>query len=214
VFTTVTDPVADGFVASLNRPGGNVTGLTLISVELIPKVFELLHEAIPTVRKIALLANRNNPATTNEALDAARKAALVLGLETIVLDAGNEYQIEKAFEAAVQQRADAVSISSDAYLTSRNAQIVGLSLRYALPVVGGGRESVVAGMLMSYGARLTGRYRQAGVYVGRILKGEKPADLPVMQPTKFELIVNLKTAKAIGLTIPETFLVRADEVIE
>ena len=141
-------------------------------------------------------------------------AARHLGLEMVVLYAGNETEIERAFEASVQQRVAAITLNNEAYLISRRYQIAALALRHALPAVGGQRDVVTAGMLMSYGASDLDSYRQAGVYVGRILKGEKPADLPVMRPARFELVVNLKTAKAIGLTIPETFLVRADEVIE
>jgi putative ABC transport system substrate-binding protein len=214
VFTTTTDPVEYGLVASLNRPRGNVTGVTSMATELLPKLLELLHEAIPAARKFALLANPNNPVTVQGSIEAAQMAARHLGLEMVVLYAGNETEIERAFEAAVQQRVAAIALNNEAYLISRRYQIAALALRHALPAVGGQRDLVTAGMLMSYGASDLDSYRQAGVYVGRILKGEKPSDLPVMRPARFELVVNLKTAKAIGLTIPETFLVRADEVIE
>ena len=211
VFTTANDPVALGFVASLNRPGSNVTGVTFIASELEPKRLELLHEVVPAARKIALLVNPNNPVNH---IQSAQAAARLLGLEIIVVNGGSESEIDSAFATAVQQRAAALYVSTDAYLISRREQTAALGLRHSIPTISNSREAVAAGMLMSYGASILDSYRQAGVYVGRILKGDKPADLPVMQPTRFELIVNLKTAKAIGLTIPETFLVRADEVIE
>jgi putative tryptophan/tyrosine transport system substrate-binding protein len=213
VFTTGADPVAEGLVASLNRPGGNVTGHTFLGHEVTAKKFELLHDMIPAVTRIAVLVNPHNAATKNDALDAARTASHRLGLAFVVVEASTESEIEDAFAAAVRQRAGAI-ICVDAYFAARREQIAALGLRFAMPTIGSGRPAVAAGYLMDYGASFSDIYRQAGVYVGRILKGEKPGDLPVMQPTKFELVVNLKTAKAIGLTIPETFLVRADEVIE
>jgi putative ABC transport system substrate-binding protein len=214
VFTTTADPVAEGLVTSLNRPGANATGVTSLVVALVPKTLELVHEAIPTVRKLALFVNPNSPATTRETIDAANLAALRLGLEVIVLSASTESEIDRAFAAAVSEQVGAVFVGGDAYLNSRRKQLAALSLRHALPFVGGSRENVAAGMLMGYGAIVPESYRQAGIYVGRILKGEKPGNLPVMQPTNFELAVNLKSAKAIGLTIPEAFLLRADQVIE
>jgi ABC-type uncharacterized transport system substrate-binding protein len=213
VFTTATDPVAAGLVASLNQPGGNATGLTALSSELGPKRLELLHEMIPTAAKIALLVNPNNLVTSQEDVKIA-VAGRRLGLEIIVVNGGNESEIERAFATAVQQRAAALLEGSDAFFISRREQIAALGLRHAVPTITQERAGVASGVLMSYGPNVSDMYRQAGVYVGRILKGEKPADLPVIQPTKFELVVNLKTAKAIGLTIPETFLLRADEVIE
>jgi putative ABC transport system substrate-binding protein len=213
VFTTGTDPVAEGIVTSLNRPGGNVTGITFINSELTPKKFEMLHDMIPTVTRIAVLVNPRNEATKNDALAAAETASRGLGLHIVVVEASTENEIEAAFAAAVGQQAGAI-IFLDAFFAARREQIAALGLRFALPTFGGERRAVAAGVLMNYGASVPDTYRQAGVYVGRILKGEKPSDLPVRRPTKFELVVNLKTAKAIGLTIPETFLVRADEVIE
>jgi putative ABC transport system substrate-binding protein len=210
VFTTASDPVADGFVASLNRPGGNVTGVTSINAELGPKQLELLHELIPTTNKIALLVNPNGRATSRENILAAARR---LGLEIIVVNGGDESEIERAFATAVQQGATALEVGEDAFFFSRREQIAALGLRYALPTISGGRGAA-AGELMSYGSNFVDSYRQAGVYVGRILKGEKPADLPVVQPTKFELIINLKTAKALGLTVPPALLIAADEVIE
>jgi putative ABC transport system substrate-binding protein len=213
VFTTQTDPVAAGVVASLNRPGGNVTGVTGLGGELGPKRLELLRELIPKATKFAVLVNPTAPITMQDGVKGAQTAARRLGLEIIVVNATTENEIETAFASAVQQRA-AWLYAEDAYFESRHDQIATLGLRHALPTMLGTRESAVAGTLIYYGADIGDRYRQAGVYVGRILKGEKPGDLPVLQPTKFELVVNLKTAKTLGLTIPEAFLLRADEVIE
>ena len=213
VFTTGTDPVARGFVASLARPGGNVTGATFLGSELVAKRLELLREAMPRATRIAVQVNRSNPTMLQDISHGTQTAARRLGLETIIINASSEREIDAAFATAVAQRADAITIH-DAYFESRRDQIAAQALRHALPVIGGQRTTVVAGGLMSYGASVADTYRQAGVYVGRILKGEKPADLPVIQPTKFELIINLKTAKALGLAIPEAFLLRADEVIE
>jgi putative ABC transport system substrate-binding protein len=213
VFTTNTDPVAAGIVASLNRPGGNATGVSGLGSELGPKRMELLHELLPTATRFAVLVNPTNPFTMQDGIQAAQTAGPRLGLEIIVIRAGNEQEIEAAFTTAVEQGAAAL-IGTDAYFESRRDQLAGLSLRHRLPSTFGSRASVEAGALMSYGASIPETYRQAGIYVGRILKGEKPADLPVLQPTKFELIINLKTAKALGLTVPPTLLATADEVIE
>jgi len=213
VFTTNTDPVATGLVASINRPGGNVTGVTGIGSELYPKRLELLHEFIPTATRFAILTNPTDPATMKDEIEAAEIAARRFELQIVYLEASTEKEIEQAFAGAVQQGAAAL-MANDAYLTSQREQFAALSLRYSLPVSSGTRDSVEAGMLMSYGADANDTYRQAGVYVGRILKGEKPANLPVMQPSKFELVINLKTAKALGLTVPPALLVAADEVIE
>jgi putative tryptophan/tyrosine transport system substrate-binding protein len=214
VFTTGTDPVAAGVVDSLNRPGRNSTGFTLLSTELAPKRLELLHEVIPSAAKIALLVNRNNPVTSQADIQSGNAAAHRLGLEIIVLDGGSESEIEHAFATVVQERAAAVLLGSDAFFNVQRQQIAALGLRHAIPTIGEDRQSVASGLLIGYGTNNSEMYRQAGVYVGRILKGEKPADLPVMQPTKFELYINLKTAKTLGLMVPESFLLRADEVIE
>ena len=214
VFTTQTDPVAAGLVASLNKPGGNVTGVTGLGVELVPKVLEVLHEMVPKTAKFAVLLNPNNPILMRDTVRGAQTVAGRLGLEIIFLNAATQNEIDSAFAAAAAQGAAGL-LANDAYFESHRDQIAALGLRYKLPTTTGGtRQSVAAGVLMSYGASPAEFYRQAGVYVGRILKGERPADLPVVQPTKFDLIINLKTAKAIGLTIPESILLRADEVIE
>ena len=213
VFTTQTDPVAAGVVPSLNRPGGNVTGVTGLGGELGSKRLELLHEAIPKATKFAALVNPANPVTTQEAVQSAQMAARRLGLEFIVINASTENEIEKAFASAVQQGAGWL-YAEDSYFENRRDQVAALGLRHSLPTTLGSRESAGAGVLMFYGVNFADFYRQAGVYVGRILKGEKPGDLPVVQPTKFELVINLKTAKAIGLDVPPTLLARADEVIE
>ena len=214
VFTVANDPVAAGLVGSINRPGGNVTGMTLLNIEVGPKRLELLHQMLPTAARIALLVNPNNPVTAQDTIQSVQLAASRLGLSIIVVNASSEHEIEQAVASAVRQRADALYSASDAVLSSRFEQIAALALRQKLPTISATREGVTAGMLFSYGSSNDDMYRQAGVYVGRILKGEKPADLPVMQPTKFELVINLKTAKALGLEIPPKFLFTADEVIE
>jgi putative ABC transport system substrate-binding protein len=214
VFTTAANPVATGLVASLNRPDGNATGVTVFAGELGPKRLELLHELIPTAKKIALLVNPNVPRVLQDDIQSVETAARRLGLEIIVVTAGSEDEIERAFATAAQQRASALQVGDDAFLDSRRAQIAALGLHHALPTIALTRRSVAAGSLMSYGSNQVDVYRQAGVYVGRILKGEKPANLPVLQPTKFELVINLKTAKALALEIPPSLLGRADEVIE
>ena len=175
---------------------------------------ELLSELLPGATRIAVLVNPNNPGLTRDNIQQSEAAVRRLGLEMIVLKAGTESEIESAIVAAVQQQANALSIATDAYLNSRSRQIASFALRHALPTTGESRETVAAGLLMSHGPSQADSFRQAGIYVGRILKGEKPADLPVLQPTKIELVINITTAKAIGLKIPESFLLRADEVIE
>jgi putative ABC transport system substrate-binding protein len=212
VFTTALDPVASGLVASLNRPGANVTGVTFIGSELVGKQLELLKELIPGAAKIATLVNPNNPVMAEGVIQNARTAARRLGLDVIVIHARTESEIDAAFTSAVEQRTSAL-FAEDAYFASRGEQIAALGLRHRLPTVGV-PQNVTAGMLMGYGANIPDSYRQAGIYVGRILKGEKPGDLPVLQPTKFSLVINLKTAKALGIDVPLFLQQRADEVIE
>jgi putative ABC transport system substrate-binding protein len=214
VFVTGSDPVAAGFVASLGHPGGNVTGITMMGIELVAKRLELLHELLPGATRIALLVNPNNPSTTRNVIQHTQDAARSLGLEIVVVEATTEREIESSIATAVQQQAAALSIGNDVYLSSRSRLIAFLALRHALPTMAFTREYVAAGVLMSYGSSQTDSSRQAGVYVGRILKGDKPANLPVVQPTKFELFINLATAKALGITFPPNLLAIADEVIE
>jgi putative ABC transport system substrate-binding protein len=214
VFTSGIDPVTAGFVASLNKPGGNVTGVALFAGELGSKRLELLHELIPTAAKIGLLVNPHNPVASKFDIESGQTAARRLGLEINVVEGGTENEIERAFAIAVQQRVAALQVGSDAFFQNQREQIAALALRHAMPTISSTPEEAAAGSLMSYGADPINEYRQAGIYVGRILKGEKPADLPVVLPTKFSLTINLKTAKALGLAIPESFLLRADHVIE
>jgi putative ABC transport system substrate-binding protein len=213
VFATGSDPVAAGLVASLNRPGGNLTGVTVITAALWPKRLELLRELISPTPLIALLVNPNNltaaPAR-RELNDAARR----IGQGVVVLDASTEGEFEAAFATLAEKRASALIVSDDALFTNRRAVLVALAARHAVPAIYGRREFAAAGGLISYGASTVDQYYQSGVYVGRILKGAKPADLPFLQPTKFELAINLKTAKALGLSVPNTLIGRADEVIE
>ena len=212
VFTTALDPVAAGLVASLNRPGGNATGVNFMGGTLMAKQLELMHEVLPGVTRIAILLNPNNPVMSEDTLAGAQMAAARLGLEIIVIKAASENEIAAAVASAVQQGAAAL-FAEDAYFTARRERIAAVGLQYNLPTLGV-PQAVAAGVLLGYGASIPDSYRQAGVYVGRILRGEKPGDLPVQQPTRFKLVINLKTAKALGLTIPESFLLRADEVIE
>jgi putative ABC transport system substrate-binding protein len=214
VFTTASDPVRAGFVTSLGRPGGNVTGATFMGVELVAKRVELLHETLPGATRVALLVNPNNPGLMQDNIQLSKVAVQRLGLEMVVVQAGSESEIESAVVAAVQQQANALSIGNDAYLSSRSRQVALLALRHALPTMSESRDGVAAGLLMSYGPNQAETFRQAGHHVGRILKGEKPADLPVIQPTNIDLFINLTTAKALGLTVPPTLLARAAEVIE
>ena len=214
VFTTASDPVRAGFVVSLGRPGGNVTGTTFMGVELVAKRMELLHEVLPGATRIALLVNPNNPGLMEDNIRLSEAAVQRLRLEMIIVKAGSESEIESAVGAAVHQKASALSIGNDAYLSSRSRPIADTALRHALPTMSESRDGVAGGLLMSYGPNQAETFRHAGVYVGRILKGEKPADLPVMQPTKFEFFINLTTAKSLGIIIATSLLARADEVIE
>jgi putative ABC transport system substrate-binding protein len=213
VFPAVADPVGGGLVASLNRPGGNLTGISALTAELDAKRIELLRELLPEAKLIGALLNPNRP-NPQVQLKNVLLAAEAMGRQLIVLNAGTEREIEESFSALVQQRAAALLVTADPFLTRRGEQIAALAARYAIPTVYPWRDAVPAGGLLSYSTSLADAYGQAGLYVVRILKGEKPADLPVLQPTKFELAINLKTAKALGLAIPPTLLARADEVIE
>ena len=213
VFVTGGDPVNLGFVSRLNRPGGTVTGITFLSNTLRTKQLQLLHELVPTASVIAMLVNPNIPDTDNHVKE-QQLAARALGLSLQVIKAGGEPDFEKAFASLAQLRAGALYIDGDSLFTGRRKQLVALTARYAMPTVFNDRESVTAGGLMSYGASTTDAYRQAGIYAGRILKGESAAELPVMQPTKFDLVINLKTAKALGIEVPTSMQLLADEVIE
>jgi putative ABC transport system substrate-binding protein len=213
VFANGGDPVSQGLVASMNRPGGNITGVTFFTANLTAKRLELLRELVPEATRIALLVN-----PTNERADAEVReieaVARNIGQEIIVVRASNLTEIETAFATMVERRTEALLIGGDPFFTRRPDQIIALAARYRIPASYPSRASVDAGGLMSYGDDRAESHRQAGTYVGRILKGEKPAELPVLQPTKFEFVLNLKTAKALGITFPASFHLRADEVIE
>jgi putative ABC transport system substrate-binding protein len=213
VFTTGDDPVQLGLVTSLARPGGNVTGVTQLSVEILPKRIELAHELVPTATAIALLANPTDPTSDFEVRD-AQAAAHTLGLQLHVLRASTETELDDAFTAVLQMRAGVLVIANSVFFNGHIEQMAALANRQMLPAIYTYRDFVAAGGLMSYGAELTESYRLAGGYTGRILKGEMPADLAVQEATKVELYINLKTAKALGLTVPLPLLGRADEVIE
>jgi putative ABC transport system substrate-binding protein len=214
VFETGGDPIRLGLVASLNRPGGNITGVTQLNVEVAPKRLELLHELVPTASVIALLVNPIDPALAETNTRALQAAAHTLGLQLPVLHASAERDFDAVFTNLIQLRAGGLVIGNDPLFTNRVEEIAALAVRHAVPAVYSHREFVAAGGLMSYGGSITDTYRLAGVYTARILKGEKPSELPVQQPTKVELFLNLKTAKALGLIFPITLLGRADEVIE
>jgi putative ABC transport system substrate-binding protein len=213
VFTTISDPVQIGLVVSLSRPGGNLTGRTSQNVEIGPKLLELVHELVPTATDIALLVNPINPNTDTLSRN-LQAAARTLGLQLHSLDASTERDMDMAFAALVKLRAGGLVIAGDVFFRSRTEQLAALALHHAVPSIFQDRAFAAAGGLMSYGGNLKDSYRLAGVYIGRILRGEKPADLPIQQSTKVELTINLKTAKALGLTVPLSLLGRADEVIE
>jgi ABC-type uncharacterized transport system substrate-binding protein len=214
VFEIGGDPVRLGLVASLNRPGGNVTGVTNLNVEVLPKRLELLQELVPTTRVVALLVNPTDPANAEPGLRASQAAARTLGLDLHVLNASTESDFDGVFASVIQLRAGGLVIGSSVLFTARSEQLAALALRHAVPTVYQNRGFVAAGGLVSYGGSIADAHRLTGVYAARILKGEKPGELPIQQGTKVELLLNLKTARAFGLTVPTALLVRADEVIE
>jgi putative tryptophan/tyrosine transport system substrate-binding protein len=213
VFTIASDPVRLGLVASLNRPGGNVTGVTSLASMVVAKQFEMLHETVPNATAIGCLVNPNNPNTETDTRE-AQEATRTLGLQLHILNASTEREIDTAFTTLTKRGAGAVVVVSDGFFNSRPDQFAALAARHALPAIYAFREFARAGGLMSYGTSLTDANRQVGVYAGRILNGAKPADLPVIQATKVELVINVKTAKTLGITFPLSLLGRADEVIE
>jgi putative ABC transport system substrate-binding protein len=214
VFIVPDDPVKLGLVASLARPGGNLTGINIFTAELAAKRLELLREMVPSVARIAVLVNPSNVGTTETTLKDVEAVARGMGLQMKVLRASTSRDIHAAFATFVSERPDALFISGDGFFNSRRVQLSNLASRYAVPATYASRENAEAGGLMSYGPSIADAWRQVGVYAGRILKGAKPADLPVVQSTKFELVINAETARMLGLTVPPTLLTSADEVIE
>jgi putative ABC transport system substrate-binding protein len=214
VFEIGSDPVQLGLVASLNRPSGNVTGVAQLAIEVGPKRLELLHEMIPKARIIALLADPTDRAIFENTTRGVQAAAQSLGLELHVLNVSTDNDLDAVFPKLIELRAGALLISGGQFFNSRSKQLAATALRYAVPTISPYIDLAAADGLMSYGTNITDAYRLAGVYTGRILKGEKPADLPVQQATKVELVINLKTAKALGITVPTSLIGRADEIIE
>ena len=213
VFLSGGDPVRAGIVPSLNRPGGNVTGVSWFDVDLAPKRLSLLHELVPNATAVALLADQNQADSMSQANE-VQEAARSLGLQLVVLNARTASDIDTAFATLVQERASALLVGAGAFFVSRLEQIIALAARHSIPAIYGNREFTAGGGLISYGNSVPDSFRRAGVYTGRILKGDKPADLPVERATKFELVINLKTAKALGLAIPLPLLISVEEVIE
>jgi putative ABC transport system substrate-binding protein len=213
VFAIGSDPIESGLVSSLNRPGGNITGVSFLSVELGAKRLELLRDLVPKVATIALLVNPNNT-NAEPQIKETQLAAAGLGLELVVLKASSKSDFDSAFTMLVQQRAGALVVSADPFFISQRDQLIALAARHAVPAIYYAREFTAAGGLMSYGSNFAAANRQAGIYVGRILRGEKPGDLPIILSAKFELVINLKTAKALGVEVPARLLALADEVIE
>ena len=213
VFTAVSDPVKSGLVASLNRPGGNVTGNAGLTIELDAKRFEILSELAPDAMLVGALVNSNRPGVEGQEQE-FRAAARAAGRELVLLRVGDAHELDIAFATLAERKVKALAVGADAFFNNNRQQIIVLSARYAMAAIYQWREFPAEGGLVSYGPDLSEAYRLSGLYVSRILKGEKPADLPVIQPAKFELVINLKTARAIGLTVPPTLIARADEVIE
>jgi putative ABC transport system substrate-binding protein len=216
VFLMGSDPVQFGLVASLNRPGGNLTGITTLNLEMTPKRLQVLRELLPTTTIMAVLVNPTNaPATVETEVRQVQAAAHTLGLQMVhVLQASTERELDSAFSTLIQRRAGGLVISADTFFSGKSVELAALASRHAVPTISPYRDFVTAGGLMSYGGSVTELYRLAGVYTGRILKGEPPADLPVQQVTKVQLAINLKTAKALGLTVPTSLIGGADEIIE
>jgi putative tryptophan/tyrosine transport system substrate-binding protein len=214
VFNIGSDPVAVGLVATLSHPGKNVTGIAMLQTAVTAKRLELLRELVPTARSIAFLFNPGNPGFANAETKEVQEAARVLGVNLLVLNAGTPSEIDAAFTTIVEQQAGALLVGGDVFFISRTGQLVTLAARHRVPTIYAYLEQGAAGALMCYGAGLASTQRSVGIYTGRILKGEKPGDLPVQQVTKLQLVINMKTAKALGLTVPGTLLARADEVIE
>jgi putative ABC transport system substrate-binding protein len=213
VFSAADDPVGLGLVASLSRPGGNVTGMSLFNSDLGAKRLALLHELVPSAGFVAYLTNPANPSVKLE-VKAVQEAAKTFGLDLLIIDASTDQEIERAFARLTEQHIGAVIVAGEPFFDSRRAAIVELAAKNAIPASYSWRENVALGGLLSYGTTISESYRNSGIYCGRILRGEKPADLPVMQPTKFEMAINLKTARTLGLNVPPTLLTAADEVIE
>jgi putative ABC transport system substrate-binding protein len=213
IFSAADDPVGLGLVESLSRPGGNITGMSVFNSTLGAKRFELLHELVPSVKTIAYLTNPTNPSFRLE-VSAVQAAAKAFDIDLQVLNASTDSEIVAAFARLSELHAGAVIVAGEPFFDSRRAAIVELAAKHSIPTSYSWRENVMMGGLLSYGSSIADSYRNSGIYCGRILKGERPADLPVMQPTKFEMTINLKTAKALGLTVPPTLLAQADEVIE
>jgi putative ABC transport system substrate-binding protein len=214
VFIATEDPVKLGFVASLARPGGNATGINFYSGELTAKRLELLREVVPAATRVAVLVNPTNALTTESTLRDVQSAARAMGLQIQVVNASTSHEINAAFATFVRERPDALFVGVDIFLNNRRAQLVNLASRYMLPAIFSNRDFAEIGGLMSYGSDIKDAFRQVGFYVGRILKGAKPAELPVVQASKFELVINAETARMLGLTVPPTLLATADEVIE
>jgi putative ABC transport system substrate-binding protein len=213
IFSAADDPVGLGLVASLGRPGGNVTGMSVFNSALVAKRLAILHELVPAAATIAHLTNPANPSASFE-VKTVQEAAQTSGIDLQILNASNDQEVDAAFARLAELHIGAIMVAAEPYFDSRRAAIVALAARYAIPASYGWRENVALGGLVSYGTILADSYRNAGGYCGRVLKGEKPADLPVMQPTKFEMTINLKTARTLGLTVPAALLTGADEVIE